>query len=279
MKERIEKIPVLKQVYKQWYIHKFANECHGCFWGIFETFEEAIKAAPATKKIGYNCADLAREYQAEIEAHNSFAADLSSRKSSQSLMRSFDYPVLYWIERIAKTTSLDRIEFFDFGGNLGIHFLSYGGYLDFPSSLKWVVCDLPEIVKLGISQNRDPRLTFTTDFQLASGSDVFLASGSLQYEEDITHKIKSLARLPQHILINRVGLYDGKKIVTLQNGGKVFYPQYIFNWNEFIQSFKLIGYELIDSWEDNIDKCYIPFHPEVNIRCYHGFYFKLNNGA
>ncbi|WP_310486447.1 methyltransferase, TIGR04325 family, partial [Chamaesiphon sp. VAR_69_metabat_338] len=174
----------------------------------------------------------------------------------------------------------DPIEIFDFGGNLGIHFLSYANYLDFPSNLSWIVCDLPEIVKLGRSQNRDPRLTFTTDLQLASGSDIFLASGSIQYHQsDITDKMNALDRKPQHLLINRLGLYEGKKIVTLQNGGKVFYPQYIFNWSEFIQSFTLIGYELIDSWEDNVDKCYIPFHPEVDVPCYHGFYFKLTNGV
>jgi putative methyltransferase (TIGR04325 family) len=280
MKERIERIPVLKQVYQQWYQHKFANDCHGCFWGVFETFEEAIRAAPPTKTIGYNCAELAQAYQIEIAVHTSPTADLGSGKPSQLLMRSFDYPVLYWIERIVQNTPLDRIEFFDFGGNLGIHFLSYSSYLDFTISLKWVVCDLPEIVKLGQIQNRDPRLTFTTDFQLASGSDIFLASGSLQYEEvDITLKINSLEQKPKHLLINKLGLYDGKKIVTLQNGGRVFYPQYIFNWDDFIQSFKLIGYELIDSWEDNVGNCYIPFHPEVNVPCYHGFYFKLTNGA
>ncbi|WP_309736622.1 methyltransferase, TIGR04325 family [Chamaesiphon sp. OTE_75_metabat_556] len=278
MKERIARIPVLKQVYKQWYQHKFANDCYGCFWGVFETFEEAIRAAPATKTIGYNCPELARAYQREIEAHTSSAADLGT--ANQALMRSFDYPVLYWIAHIRQVTPLDSIEFFDFGGNLGIHFLSYANYLDLPSSLRWIVCDLPEIVKLGTSQNKDSRLTFTTDFQLASGSDIFLASGSLQYDEaDIALKINSLDRKPKHLLINRLGLYDGRKIVTLQNGGKVFYPQYIFNRSEFIQSLQLIGYELIDRWEDNVDKCYIPFHPEVNVHCYHGFYFKLNTGV
>jgi putative methyltransferase (TIGR04325 family) len=280
MKERIEKIPVLKHVYQQWYQHKFANDCHGCFWGVFETFEEAIRAAPATKTIGYNCAELAREYQVEIEASRSSDTDFGSGKSSKLLMRSFDYPVLYWIERIVQNTPLDRLEVFDFGGNLGIHFFNYSNYLDFTSRLRWVVCDLTEIVELGRSQNRDPRLTFTTDFHLANDSDIFLASGSLQYEEvDMAIKINGLEQKPKHLLLNRLGLYEGRKIVTLQNGGKVFYPQYIFNWSDFIQSFKLIGYELIDSWEDNIDKCYIPFHPEVNIPCYHGFYFKLNNGG
>jgi putative methyltransferase (TIGR04325 family) len=275
MKELLKKIPFIKKTYRQYtaaqYEQKFANDCYGCFWGVFDTFEDAIRAAPATKSIGYDCADLAQEYQRMLDG--------GDWETSKSLIRSFDYPVLYWLGRIAQSIPLDRAKFFDFGGNVGIHFVSYSEYLNFPASLAWIVCDLPEIVKVGALGNKDPRLTFTTDFELASGSDIFLASGSIQYDADITLKLKALADKPKHILINRVGWYDGNKIVTLQNGGKVFYPQYIFNRTEFINSFQLIGYELIDIWEDNVDSCSIPFHPEVNVPCYHGLYFRLNSGG
>ena len=273
MKEIIRKISPLKKAYDRYaaakYKQKFANDCYGCFWGVFDTFEEAIAAAPPTKNIGYDCADLAQDYKKMLGNGN--------WEASNSMVRSFDYPVLYWLDKIIQSNAIDPIEFFDFGGNLGIHFLSYSTYLKFPHDLHWIVCDLPEIIKVGISENRDPRLTFTTDFELASGSDVFLASGSIQYDEDIAVKIDGLEQKPQHILINRLGLYEGKKIVTLQNGGKVFYPQYIFNRPEFIKSLTSIGYDLIDIWEDNVDNCYVPFHPEVAIPHYYGLYFKLNN--
>jgi putative methyltransferase (TIGR04325 family) len=275
MKEALKKIPFLKETYNQYaktkYGQKFANDCYGCCWGVFDNFEEAIGAAPPTKKIGYNCAELAQEYQRML--------DRGDWESSKSTIRSFDYPVLFWIIKITQKITLDRAKFFDFGGNLGIHFLSYSNYLDFPSNFKWVICDLPEIVKVGTSENKEPRLTFTTDFELASGSDIFLASGSIQYEEeDISRKINILKEKPKHILINRLGLYEGKKIVTLQNGGRVFYPYYIFNRSEFVNSLELIGYELIDVWEDNVDSCYIPFHPEVDVPCFYGLYFRLNPG-
>jgi putative methyltransferase (TIGR04325 family) len=273
MKEQLKKIPLLRRLYDRYakinYRQKFENDCYGGFWGVFDTFEEAIAAAPATKSIGYDCAELAQEYQTML--------DLGDWEGSKSVVRSFDYPVLYWIGKIFQTSTLDRTNFFDFGGNLGIHFLTYSNYLDFPSNLKWVVCDLPEIVKVGNSEQRDPRLSFTTDFELASGSDIFLASGSIQYDRNISMRIKALERQPQHILINRIGLYEGKQIVTLQNGGKVFYAQYIFNRHDFISSLESIGYQLVDIWEDNVDSCYIPFHPEVHVPCYHGLYFKLNN--
>ncbi|AFY91640.1 methyltransferase, TIGR04325 family [Chamaesiphon minutus] len=311
MKKTIAKIPVLGQVYRYLaatkYKQKFANDCYGCFWGMFDTFEAAIKAAPTTKNIGYDCAELAQEYQKML--------DRGDWEASNSMVRSFDYPVLYWISRIAQQTSLfgvdvgdslpldtasgsqsfsetravspflrnaarteHHIHFFDFGGNLGIHFVNYANYLDFPDSLRWIVCELPEIVKVGNASNKDPRLTFTTDFGLANGADLFLASGSVQYDKDLAAKINGLEIQPKHILINRLGLYEGKRFVTLQNGGKVFYPQFIFNRREFIESFTSIGYELIDIWEDNVDSCYIPSHPQVHVPCYYGLYFKLNNG-
>jgi putative methyltransferase (TIGR04325 family) len=276
MKKVLKKIPFLKKIYNQYQETKyqqkfFTNDCYGGSRGVFNNFEEAISSVPPTKKIGYDCAELAQSYKSMLER--------GDWESSKSMIRSFDYPVLYWIVKINKEMTLDRAKFFDFGGNLGIHFFNYSKHLDFPSSLEWIVCDLSEIVKVGISEHKDPRLTFTTDFNLASGSDVFLASGSIQYDEDIALKITALQEKPKHILINRLGLYEGKKIVTLQNGGKVFYPQYIFNRSEFTNSFKLMGYELIDSWDDNVDSCYIPFHPEVNVPCYAGLYFKLNNGG
>ncbi len=273
MKERLKKIPLLRQLYDRYaaqsYQQKFANDCYGGFWGVFETFEEAIKAAPTTKSIGYDCAELAQEYQRML--------DRGDWEGSKSVVRSFDYPVLYWLEKIVETSRFDRLNLFDFGGNLGIHFLTYLNYIDFPSKLKWIVCDLPEIVKVGNLAQRDPRLSFTTDFELASGSDIFLASGSIQYDRNISIRIKALEQQPKHILINRIGLHAGKQIVTLQNGGKVFYAQYIFNHQEFISSFESIGYSLVDIWEDNVDSCYIPFHPEVDVPCYHGLYFKLNS--
>lgn len=274
MRKKIEKIPLLGQAYRYLaatkYKQKFANDCYGCFWGVFDTFEEAIKAAPTTKNIGYDCADLAQAYKEML--------DRGDWEASNSMVRSFDYPVLYWIGKISQHTTLDRVSFFDFGGNLGIHFVNYANYLNFPDSLRWIVCELPEIVKVGNSSNKDPRLTFTTDFGLANGTDILLASGSVQYDKDLAAKIDGLERKPKHILINRLGLHEGKRFVTLQNGGKVFYPQFIFNRSEFIDSFTAIGYELIDFWEDNIDSCHIPSHPEVHVPCYYGLYFKLNNG-
>jgi putative methyltransferase (TIGR04325 family) len=74
-------------------------------------------------------------------------------------------------------------------------------------------------------------------------------------------------------LINRLPLYDGEKFVTLINGGLVYYPQYIFNGEEFIGAIVQQGYQLADSWDDFGASCFIPFHPEKDIRACKGLYF------
>jgi putative methyltransferase (TIGR04325 family) len=127
MKEQLKKIPLLRQLYDLYaeksYRKKFENDCYSGFWGVFDTFEDAIKAAPSTKSIGYDCAELAQEYQRMLER--------GDWESSKSVVRSFDYPVLYWLEKIVQTSRLDRMDLFDFGGNLGIHFLTYLNYIEF----------------------------------------------------------------------------------------------------------------------------------------------------
>ena len=105
--------------------------------------------------------------------------------------------------------------------------------------------------------------------------EILLASGSLQYlaSPDLLEKLIDKNIRPTHILINQLPVYDGQRFVTLQNGGLVYYPQYVFNHEEFIEAIARLGYELIDFWDDIANSCVIPFHPEKSIYAYKGFYF------
>ncbi|QYO62006.1 hypothetical protein [Leptolyngbya sp. 7M] len=62
MKGLIKKIPLVKKIHRQpqeqKYREKFASDAYGCFWGVFETIEQAKQAAPKTKSIGYDNAEL-----------------------------------------------------------------------------------------------------------------------------------------------------------------------------------------------------------------------------
>lgn len=258
LKNTIKAVPFVRSLQEYKTKKHFAGDCYGCFWGVFENFEQAIQAAPKTKKMGYNHPELAQEYKTKL--------NLSISPS--------DYPMIFWLKEILQ----DNWTVFDFGGNVGDHFYKYEKYITYPTGLKWNICDLPEINKAGESlakeKNRN-ELFFSDVFEIANDAEVFLASGSIQYVEHLDQSLSRLSKKPRHILINKLPLSDGSRFVTLQNGGQVFYPQYVFNKKEFIDSISNIGYQLIDLWQDRVHSCKVLSHPEKSVRYYSGLYLKL----
>jgi putative methyltransferase (TIGR04325 family) len=272
MKQFIKSIPYVKETYRYFrrlgYERRFQNECYGCFWGIFETLDQAIQAAPKTKPIGYDNDELAQEYVQMLESED--------WEHTNELIRPYDYPVLFWLNSIFNHDSSNTV--FDFGGNVGIHFYSYKKYLSLDSK-NWIIYDFPKIVATGkalAAKRGIDNLNFTTSMDDASQADIFLASGSAQYVENFSGMIQSLPHSPKHILINRLPLYDGKQFATLQNGGKVFYAQYVFNQTQFIKGFEQAGYDLLDIWKDPSDGCVLLDNPEHSVLDYHGFYLRLS---
>lgn len=258
------------------YRRHFATDGYGCFWGIFETFEEALQAAPQTKPIGYDNPDLALEYQQQVEREDGWEG--SSRRASRA--HAYDYPVLLWLKSIF-ATPLQQPTLFDFGGNVGVHYYAYQNYIAYPPDLTWEICDVPEIVRAGkeLAEKRScSNLIFTTDLSRIDGKDIFLASGSIHYLKELDLFSRS-QRPPQHILLNRVPLHQHLSFVTLQNGGKVFYPHHVFHHQKFIDYFLNHGYELVDTWEDRITACMIPFDAVHSVPFFHGFYFRRSSEA
>lgn len=80
----------------------------------------------------------------------------------------------------------------------------------------------------------------------------------------------------QHILLNRIPIQNkAPTYATLQNlGDGVFVPQSIFNEGEFLAFFTTLGFELVARWEDSHDSCIIPFHRDISVQKYSGFYFR-----
>jgi putative methyltransferase (TIGR04325 family) len=239
------------------YKKKFSGNFYGGFWGVFETFEEAIQAAPKSKPLGYDDFELANEYKNKLP----------------QTIQSYDYPIIFWLREIFN----DNSTVFDFGGNVGIHFFLYEKYIKYPPYLQWTVCDVPAITKTGeeLALQMKKELKFTNNFEAANDNDILIASGSLQYVVNFAGELSKLPNKPKHLLINRLPLYSGNQFVTLQNGGRVFYPQFVFNKEEFIDCLVEIGYELVDIWKDRTDRCWIPFPEEKSIPFYTGLYLKL----
>lgn len=275
IKKAIAETPLIRELYyiiqKPLYDRRFATTGYGGFRGVFNTFEEAIEAAPKTKNIGYDNPELAKEYVEMMETGN--------WEGSQSLVRPPDYPVMFWLSTLLNVQHVTP-NIFDFGGNVGFHYYAYSKYIQYPDPLKWTVCELPAIEEAGrklAERLSVSNLFFLSDLTAASGCEIFLASGSLQYLKDFSNFLSQLTQKPKHLLINRLPLYDGEQFVTLQNGGKVFYPQYVFNRRHFIEALVNSGYQLIDLWEDHQDSCIIPFHPDRAVRYYHGLYLRLKS--
>jgi len=219
-----------------------------------------------TQKLGYDHSDVAETYVQNLRKR--------LRTHRSTCLANFEYPVLFWLRGILKLG--DKV--LDLGGSVGNHYYCYQRFFSYPSDLRWVVCELPEIAEAGERLKRELNaegIRFTTDINEASGADVLLASGVLQYLEDFSVQLKqALSYSPTHVIINRIPLYDGGQFVTLQNGFASIYPAYVFNRNEFIGMVTGMGYELVDLWDDLVDGCMIPGHPEHSLRHYNGLYFK-----
>jgi putative methyltransferase (TIGR04325 family) len=261
LQQRIEAIPILRTFLKALYRKRFSGNAWGAFHGVYENFEEADRAAPRTKPLGFNNAAYGQEFEDRL---------------TRAL--SFDYPVMFWLGQLIEPGT--RV--FDYGGHRGTNFYAYSRYLKYPEGFRWIVCDLPEIVKAGEElarrENRS-EISFTTSFSEASGTQILLAAGSLQYIEapPFAVSLAALSVRPRHLLLNKLPLYEGKQIVTLQNGGPAFHPQYVFNRKDFIDSICAAGYELIDQWDVPSHPGRIPFHPEASFRSHTGLYLRLKN--
>lgn len=232
--------------------------------GVYEDFPQAEAALPPGTKTGYNHEDLARDYQATFK----LALDSS------------EYPGLFHLDRVLQEHST----VLDMGGNIGVHYLRYRPYLKL-ETVKWIVCDVPEITKVGRKTCAGiPNVDFVNDVaEFGEGRvDVFHASDCLQYIvhwDLLLRKLIDKGMRPANIVIDQVPVYDGRQFVTVQNGGLVYYPQYVFNRDEFLGTITNLGYELVDAWSINGTACIIPFHPEKDVHAFSGFCFSDSSGS
>lgn len=269
-RERIEtiirkiftKLPIISDYYRAYW--SFPRDITACR-GVYDNFAAALAAIPSKAKAGYN--------QPEIRNAASVAQLTSAWEADE--FNPADYPVVVWLASAFTNSST----VFDLGGNVGHGYYTYQKFLQYPHSLRWLVCDIPEVIAAGVELARktdSPELAFTEHFSDADGAEIFLTAGTLQYLEPSLAKILGqLQTKPKHLSINRVPFYDRATFITLQNIGYAFCPYKIQNRAEFIDSLLALNYTLIDSWKWD-RSCHIPFHPDKFVPSYCGFYFRLN---
>ncbi|WP_310483751.1 methyltransferase, TIGR04325 family [Chamaesiphon sp. VAR_48_metabat_403] len=254
--------PIVSDYYlHHWVFPKTSASCSH----LFSSFGAATQAIPKRVEVGYN----QPEFYSKSPAEN-----IKNMEAVTSFTKPIDYPVMVWL----KEAFNDSKTVFDLGGNTGYGYYTYQKFFAYPSGLKWKVCDLPEAVKAGeqmLSEIDSPGLSYTTEVADANGADIFITAGTLQYmEPSLIELLNKLDTKPRHLIVHHVPFYDGKEYFTLQNLLESYVPYKIQNKQQFLDSLKLLGYEVIDTWQ--IPRtCRIPFHPECFVDAYSGFYLRL----
>jgi putative methyltransferase (TIGR04325 family) len=260
VKRALKSVPLVRTALAKRDAIRFSRRAsYGSHWGVFGSFDEARRASPPSRPVGFDVPEYAEHHLDRMQK-----------------ILPYDYPILFWL-RAAFASGVRSI--FDLGGNVGVHYYGYQKYLTYPEDLRWTVCELPALIAKGkeiAAETGARHLSFSDRFEDIDGYDVALAAGVLQYIESpsLAELIANSKRKPQHVFVNKVPLYDGESFVTLQNVGLASLPQHVYNRKEFMGSFVSLGYEVVDEWDIPGFTSMIPSQPEKSVTQYSGFYLR-----
>ncbi|HET9620307.1 MAG TPA: methyltransferase, TIGR04325 family [Kofleriaceae bacterium] len=239
------------------YARSFARRPRNQFRGVYGSFAEAEAAIPRNERVGYDHEEMAGLYRHRME------------KANES-----DYAVLFWLKDLVAQAPF----VFDVGGHVGVSYHGWRDYLAYPRGTRWLVYDMPAIVKVGAELARErpsPGLEFTSTLGDGAGCTVFLAAGSLQYRDQALSSVLAEmgGPLPRHIILNKMPVYDGASFVTVQSTGRAYHAYRVYNREELIGDVTQLGYRLVDQWSNREQRCEVPFTRDKTIEAYTGMYF------
>jgi putative methyltransferase (TIGR04325 family) len=199
--------------------------------------------------------------------------ELQSAKAE--ITRESDYPVLFFLAPFK-----DKLRsVFDLGGGIGNLFYVLDRHLNLPNDLTWTVYDLPARRRQAVAfaeRRNETRIRVTDDLASASGVDLFLVVGALQYfEQRLPESLASLQTLPTHVIVNRSPCFTGQDLITVQDYGDWVFPCKLHDVNTLVLSMKRLGYGLVAEWPAHERRLRIPLFPEYT-ESYRGFYFRLS---
>ncbi|MDM0031919.1 methyltransferase, TIGR04325 family [Variovorax sp. J22P271] len=228
------------------------------FMGSYESFEAAAAAAPKSKPMGFDNAEEAR------------------RLFSQKIFF-YDYPALFWIARSFED-GLRSV--FDLGGHAGIKYYAFRRVLNYPSGLRWKTCDVAGVIQAGreIAAERGigEELSFTSDYQEATGFDVLFISGCLQFlPERMPQILAALPVKPKRIILNTTTVHPERTIFTVHSLGFGFCPYRIQKHDELMAELVEAGYVRRDAWRNEGKLIEVPFVEGGDAAYYAGCCFDL----
>lgn len=239
----LEKLLPLRTLQEAAYRRKFLlNTDEHLFCGSYESFEAATAEAPMSKPLGFDNAAEARRFY-----------------SPQILF--YDYPCLFWLGRSFKD-GLRSV--FDLGGHTGLKFHAFRRMLDYPHDLRWTVCDVPGVVQTGreiaAERGAGPQLSFTTEFEEASGYDILYIAGTLQVlPRTLSEIIAALPVKPKRIILNTTPVHADHPIYTIFSLGFAFSPYRIQQVDELLAQLTAAGYKRRDAWQNVGKPIEVPF--------------------
>jgi putative methyltransferase (TIGR04325 family) len=250
-------LPPLVQLRRVAYEREFRGIRAGhLFRGVYASFDEAARSAPASRPVGYD--------------HEAPAAMYGDRP-----IFSEDYAVLFWLARLLGPGQ--RV--FDHGGHAGSAFDAWMQVLPLPAGATWQIHDVPAVCDEGRRRNQrrtGVKPVFTTDFADASGAAILLASGSLQYiEQPLSERLAGLRAKPRYLLLNQLPVHPRLRYVTLQNIRTCYCPYVVFHDQAFFASLHALGYSVRHRWENPAKGCHIPTHPRHTAAPYVGALLEL----
>lgn len=258
LKKTIEHLSLVRVFQQKKYDKQFReNAENNLFRGLYNDFATAEAALPGNDKRGYDQPEAAAMYRTML-----------------TKIRDLDYPVLYWLSRIPVPIR----SVFDYGGHIGMLYYTLQEHLKLAADSRWIVKDVPAVNESGrqlAATKNAQHLEFADTLDAASGCQVFLASGSLQYvEKDIADILDDLEVCPRHLIINLTPLDVFGGFYTVNSIGTAFCPYKVSGYAEFISALEGRGWELVDSWKNPGKFCTVPFQNKHPVAEYFGFYFR-----
>jgi putative methyltransferase (TIGR04325 family) len=251
----------LQRTAERVYARLFNRARNARFTGAYPSYDAALAAIPP---------DFARGYD------HDFIVDITTAEMCQILPA--DWPVLFWLKSILPGAQM----LLDVGGHIGTKYRAFHRHLDLAgahSDLAWVVYDLPAMVQAGRERARSEglsQLSFIGDLEQATGTDVVLASGVLQYfDRSLPELLARLSRMPRHLILNKVATREGPPVFMLENFGRARVPYHVRNRAELEQSIAALGYRIVDCWHLPHLSHVIPCHREFGASTSLGYYATL----
>lgn len=258
-------LPIIRQMLQRRYLREFARPMQGGnrYYGVFPDHARAREFASGLVAPGiptdYDTEAAGRLYRSEL-----------------GRLQFADYPVLLWLEHLFAAGSR-RV--FDLGGNIGVAYYALAPRLGWPQGLRWTVHDMPAVMGVGrkVAQREDTHgaLDFSPDRHDASGHDILLVAGTLQYLDfDLAQLLATLPAPPRHVLVTNTPMHPEREYHTLQNLGVAICPYHVFRKPDFIAAMASAGYRLCEEWLNCERRLSVPFHEDVSVEGYSGACFE-----